>query len=1234
MLHSTFWNHGAGDLEIPPWALSMFPMPPDLPLKGNNTSSCHASKNKIWTNELRASSGVGSEGVFLDFLYPQQALAWLQRANGQQWQRWEKRNARRLPEGFILATRGYASRSHGQVACPEDNDADDESQETSNNYATNNQRDEDARMEQDDKVWTDRGQRKIGRIDSAESSQYLDALGTTQEEGILSGNEILSENEFADSPADLAELSQDALQRLRRIMMSNQDRSMHEDQQKSRGLTERAWSVYETVGQDNRDVRLKQEMMSWLSMHHNEEADSRCMEMYASIPPDQRTLQVHEAALSVFLRREQFILASKLHKDVLRTIDNGHRISRTLFRYAVEHQQWELAIDTEAYHHEWYTDANQAGQISIFWLHVSEMPHFRSSAVRLFNYVQLKESTHPANSRTREFCAKFIKEALSQELIRSDSESLITWERGPPRVRTKLLFRYIVDTEKDAAKFFEDILLAMLRPHSRVEHGPLHHIMSYVYFEYSKMAGVRPTKDLLFMLLERVSSYGDIAHRFPGDTISIQNVTREWHTHHSQLSKQAVKLLMSFYARHGLTEEFEQWLDYLRSVYPDYQDQKDALWGMVYLHARRADLDRAQQAFAEIRRVAAEHGDEPDLKCWNILLHAHSRADDLEGSLTNFKNLSESTKLVPDEYSFHPILAMLAKRGDVEGTEDLLKQYDQLSREKRTTALVGSLITAHVKNDDVRQAEEVMRQTIPQVRGSAVIGSLTGCFNILLTAHALRRDVDATMRTYRWMTQERINKDANTFATLIQALTQYRQMESAYKILKYVMKDHGVKPTAFHYAICMVGYVNVYQAGMALKLHAEMVRRNINPTFNTNAVYLKAKAMVESAATLSSKGHHGQPLSLGDTINELRRLTIEGDGADISSTDPNFGLGSLNLPEANPAAHFDFLIFIHGKRNCFEAVKTLHRQYMSTLEKKGVAEEAPPIRLLTSLMSAHWRAGEYTEVEQCWKLAKEQADVMGPLVPVPLFRPRPAEHELDADPHELEPTESESVDESKHAANGLGRTKSTEQAVEPRQTLPLNKPDPPLKRPAPARRHILTRALGVYLVVLERQQRIVDAITTVSQLLRQGYTLDNRTWNYFIRCLCRTRPPLALLAFTLTEQFLIPYFPGWRADSWNPPKPQTRRENLEHIQARYLRPGQLMPEYKTFVRLATALLEIRRMETVGSSGTTLKVPSHLERYIGSTRDIRSRASKTLFAVQSMPKVADDLQSTWLSGTPS
>jgi pentatricopeptide repeat-containing protein PET309 len=159
--------------------------------------------------------------------------------------------------------------------------------------------------------------------------------------------------------------------------------------------------------------------------------------------------------------------------------------------------------------------------------------------------------------------------------------------------------------------------------------------------------------------------------------------------------------------------------------------------------------------------------------------------------------------------------------------------------------------------------------------------------------------------------------------------------------------------------------------------------------------------------------------------------------------------------------------------------------------------------------------------------------------------------------------------------------------------------------------------------------RISDAIALVTSLNTEGYLLDNMTWNSFIRHLCSADPPFALLAFQLAERFLIPNFPGWSNVRWKKPSMQDQRSGLQHINARHHRLDYLIPQYQTLIFLSHALLTLRHHE---SQGTQYLEAEHLQvggvnlaRYVGRLRQIRENAPRTLYAVQSMPRLDDEWQ---------
>lgn len=1228
MLHSTFWHHGAGDLDLPPWAVSMAPMPTDLPLRHDDAQGLRTKGGKSQTG--KASLSTPLDGVFLDFLYPPQALAWLHGANGQLWERWERRNAKRLPEGFVQTSRGYASRAYAQPDLAEV----DRPQEQGYRRGSATKRLGIQEDQAQDLVHALRATQSANEERKSEARQGGSAQAhETTIADVLGGA-------FADSPGDLAEAASDSMQQLRNIMSSSRQSLTRVGNEKKAELAERVLHIYDSMDQNSKnDARLKVELLDWLSVYPTNDAEVRCAQLYHSIHVHDRTLSVYQAALTVFLRRGRHVQAFNLHREALRNIANGDQVTKAFFRYAVDQHRWQLAMNIEAQYELSMEKMERGSRKDMFWFHVSEIPELLPKAIALSQYLRALTHAQTTNDQVRRFSARFFKEALIQE---SDAP-------GPAKTKVSMapqgglslpkqsvgqLFKHLHDLP-EASKFFEHIVLSMIGPNTRYPYPQIHRIVSYVYVELRKRVNTsyRLPEALLMTLLERLTRFWATLEkqRESHHSTTVADVVRGWKRDHGKLSEEAVMHLLSWHASSGRVDRFEAWLAYLKEHYPTYEALKKVLGSTIYIHARRADLTKAKLAFDIAVKLTLEHDEIPPLICWNVLLHAYSRTDDLEGALEILQALIDKG-LKPDEYSFHPVMEMLAKRGDVEGVKDMLSQYDNLAQKRREAAFFGSLLTALVNCGEVEEAEAVLKTAIDEVKTGKVRGSLTGSFNIVLTAHALRRNVDATMRTYRWMKAEGIRMDSETFAALIQSLTAYRQTPAAWKILRDVMTEHGARPTAFHYALVMTGYVNQGKYAEALEVHEHMRSLNIKATFSSNAIFLKAKASKEGRdsrrlAFGSVRKARAEPLH--ETIKELQGMMQASHGNDLAAKQPQAGLGEQEGTSAVPAAYFNFLIYIHGKRRCFDAVQELYRQFKEVAKKAGGPDAQAPVQLLAALMMAHLRAGEYDDVERCWILAKEQADEFAAVVPVPKLQPASSaqrKRAADRDIMDLQPPLSDDAQEA-----GFQMKERTDSTNVKRAILADQTPVPPTRQRSPGLRYILTRPLRFYLYALAAQHRFQDTLSLVSRLFTQGYTFDNRTWNVFIQLLCQCSPPLTLLAFTLTERFLIPHFPGWAPVSKSyKPNLSARQEGLEYIRARYLRPGQLMPQYRTLVVLGSALLKLRSVEASGRRGL-LKSDSlkGMERYVGTPRQVRSQAPKTLFAVQSMPTVDDALQNRLL-----
>nr|POF25335.1 hypothetical protein CFP56_79173 [Quercus suber] len=368
--------------------------------------------------------------------------------------------------------------------------------------------------------------------------------------------------------------------------------------------------------------------------------------------------------------------------------------------------------------------------------------------------------------------------------------------------------------------------------------------------------------------------------------------------------------------------------------------------------------------------------------------------------------------------------------------------------------------------------------------------------------------------------------------------------------------------------------------------------------------------------------------------------------------------------DTSSAALFGNLIYVHGKRGCFSAVHELYAQFQK--QRKNAAHiHKHPALIVYAMMDALLNAGEYDEVERYWTLAKQQADKVAPplnvvvpdLVKRKRSRHKPGiQEEQDPPQGGVEGTAGvpghavdDGIDATQSDVAAVGFNPSSAESTSHPEPLPqasgtrsdgaisptstthssLSSPastvttDSNAKaRPSAGKAHILSGPLRLYLGALASQNRILDIVSTVSEVLNQGYHLDIRTWNTFIEKLCLASPPLTLLAYVLTERYLIPQFPGWVSSSPETrPRYAARTQGLQYIRARFLPPGLLMPQYSTLVYLGSALLQLRQMENTGKLASAEL--GSLRRYVGSLKQVRSLAPQTLYAVQSMPAISSD-----------
>ncbi|TLD08058.1 hypothetical protein E2P81_ATG10315 [Venturia nashicola] len=312
-----------------------------------------------------------SETPFLDFLYPPQALALLHRNGSHHMERWERRNERRLPKGFVQANRRYSSRAT-------ENGVNAETIEPSENPTENLHR----------KEWET--PRPDAPVEDALSGE-LPVEATEKTEAAIAFN---------------------AGKELRRILTAS---SENKKSRKSLGTAEALWSFYEkSPPRDRESVSLKIKLLEYMSDIHNDTIETHCLELYHSIPTTNRDLTVYKAALPAFIRSGLYGLAEQGHVEALDRLEDGHELSGWLCKVAIGKEMWDLASRLKQQLDAKYRLDAKEVMDKTFWQPITEIPDLLSKAINLSKHYRMLNQADLLTPGFAEFSGNMFKVAIVQ----------------------------------------------------------------------------------------------------------------------------------------------------------------------------------------------------------------------------------------------------------------------------------------------------------------------------------------------------------------------------------------------------------------------------------------------------------------------------------------------------------------------------------------------------------------------------------------------------------------------------------------------------------------------------------------------------------------------------------------------------------------------------------------------------------------------------------------------------
>lgn len=857
-----------------------------------------------------------------------------------------------------------------------------------------------------------------------------------------------------------------------------------EDQTK---LYDELWRNYQDIVEASQSLSPEEVIKMLRSLGKSERPKDleRSVAFFESLPVSQRKAIHYSHAVSAALALNDLDTALAIHQEARSRI-SGSIGTAAILSHTIQHELWHRAISI--WHQYW-----AVGKMAYFaspeiWTTVDALPlpDFIERAVSAADFAISISGTADRAAQDGAGAARDFALELARRSFSRKERAFNVQKHWALLQKARVL---------DASDLNIPVMaMNQLLSIGNREHG---HRALNLYRILRKEIAFKPDRDLLSTITNRLLDEKSI--------LGVFMLIDDWRNYFKTLPRLFAVKIARVLAQNGQLEATQKLFD-------DYcvehgTPKSNSLYhSLLYVNNRRADVNGIT---CMLNKLGEGYGFKPGLTAYNFVISTFARVGDVQGALSWFKKLREKG-FKPDRQTFSALMSMYGRRGDRDG----LNEIYQLSKAEGITAsakMIDTLIMANINEEDLAEAERLVKD----FTNTDLEGSRTFMWNILLNAHALRKNVKKVSELHGQMQEAGVAPDNMTYATLMTSLTIAKHPKAANKILQTVMPRANMKRTALHYAIVMGGFLATKEYGEVFRLYKDMIERNLSPTMSTQNVLLRAAASIDMSSK-DPEAEAGDRTELVRAQQALEQTLATLDPAELAASEPRKFVGIAPMNEAFSSTYFEYLIFLHGKNAAFDKVTELYNLFIKTTSQftHQDVEASPPMRLLSALMVAYRRVGNHEEIEKCWNLALDKS--------------------------------KELACRSKAATNEPGWVLHSRRFI---INLPLHQ-------------YMMSLGEGV----LVSAHKIDQLNATIHYLQECGYELNSPNWNLYIQTLARSAlPDHQALAFEICERELINDWPGWgRLGDPEYMKPKLRSMMRQTL----LMPQKRMPAYLTFVWLA------------------------------------------------------------------
>ncbi|PKY04316.1 MCM-domain-containing protein [Aspergillus campestris IBT 28561] len=683
------------------------------------------------------------------------------------------------------------------------------------------------------------------------------------------------------------------------------------------------------------------------------------------------------------------------------------------------------------------------------------------------------------------------------------------------------------------------------------------------------MPSKKPPRSLLLRLIQR--------RRRLGTTSGVEYLLGEIIHFHGKPTEDAYRQALLAFSRAGDVATVHQLFERFLSDHGNPQSRR-LVTPLLHVHARVGNVQETQRQFD---RITHEFGLVPNTVCWNTLLAAHARSGDLRGAFAILKKMiDQGLELEP--HTVGTLMGHCAKKGDIDSIQHLLV----LARKHRvrvTAPMIDTIVEAYCAEGKLDLAEGIAESTL----SLTIRGSRTRMWNVLLWNHAYRLDLGAMSRIRSRMDEVGIDPDEMTYAALILSLSLIGRPDAARRILRTLHRSRYIHVTEFHYAIILHGYVKERNRDMVNVIFHEIEERFGRAGLSSRLLVLKSQLQrdLDSRAEEGETGEASR-MRLQHAEKFFRETIAEFDSSELATTEPQPGGAKQAVSMAFPGIYYEYIINAYGTRGAHERVKSLFDEYTRYLPPPGPlknVEDVAPFRFLSILMVTHLKAGQFNEVERCWKMAFPRAIKLA-------SRPNIEQWLSDQLP---------TAGATDPSSPSVPTASGMEQDTSPGSITP-QEDGSPKPRILPACRFMISRPLDLYMRSLAYRNQTHRIYQVVAEVQAAGFTLTTYDWSTYVQVLAASEKISDQLhAFAMFESKFMPNFPGWRylhrgygLKPKTAPSSTVALENPNNILPIHLlgkrgrrywskiQPDFLQPTYVSMVYLAASLFRFRERSVV------------------------------------------------------